>query len=227
MGDGHLIEEIKQAQPGPSKRASKQAARKKGGRERAGQGRAGRRTRGAQDWTGPGMQQQRATQPHGPEPRAGQQEPSKRTRPPARLLGAAATAPLGRISGSARSGSWTLVGRQLKSLELVIGSRPFRGGRLGFYMNIRARTIPDIFFPRLINERHPDTASPSLHPGPLPLPLPLPLLLATAACHNGDTNCCCIMRAFRSPGLDRDARSRRHRFQGWVLDKCMASQLQA
>lgn len=144
VGDGHLIEEIKQAQPGPSK-ASKQASSAQEGRER-GQGRAGRRTRGAQDWPGYAVagphnhtaQSQSQSRP--------KKEPSKRTRPPARLLAAAATAPLGRISGSARSGSWTLVGRQLKSLELVIGSRPFRGGRLGFYMNIRARTHPDIFF---------------------------------------------------------------------------------
>lgn len=127
-----------------SKQASKQRARREG--ERAGQGRAGRRTRGAQDWPGYAVagphnhtaQSQSQSRP--------KKEPSKRTRPPARLLAAAATAPLGRISGSARSGSWTLVGRQLKSLELVIGSRPFRGGRLGFYMNIRARTNPDIFF---------------------------------------------------------------------------------
>lgn len=54
VGDGHLIEEIKQAQPGPSKQASKQRARREG--ERAGQGRAGQEDEPGEHKTGPGLQ---------------------------------------------------------------------------------------------------------------------------------------------------------------------------
>lgn len=86
MGDGHLIEEIKQAQPGPSKQASKQAARKKGGREgRTGQGRKTNQGSTRLDWPGyAAVESHTTTRPRAQSRATRTKQKNQTTRSPAR-----------------------------------------------------------------------------------------------------------------------------------------------
>lgn len=167
VGDGHLIEEIKQAQPGPSK-ASKQASSAQEGRER-GQGRAGQGRKTNQGSTRLArVCSSRATQPHGPEPEP-EPEPAKErtkqknqtTRSPARCRCHCAPRadfwfgpvgqldPRGATAQESRAGNWL---------------PPLQGGPARVLYEYPSPNPSRLIFPRLINGRHPDTAS--LHARP-------------------------------------------------------------
>lgn len=134
MGVGHLIEENKQAQP--RAKQSKQQQQQHRGREREGRDEPG-------------------------EHKTSQNHARTKQEPDHPLPAAAATAPLGRISGSARSGSWTSWG---DSSGYAAGNwlPRLQGGPARVLYEYPSPNPSRHIFPRLINERHSDT--PSLHP---------------------------------------------------------------
>lgn len=146
-----------QASPARAKQASKQGkqhARREG--ERAGQGRKTNQGSTRLDWPG-----YAAVEPHNhtaqSQSRATRtKQKNQTTRSPARCRCHCASradfwfGPVGQLDPR---------GATAQSLELVIGSRPLQGGPARVLYEYPSPNHSRHIFPRLINERHPDTAS--------------------------------------------------------------------